>query len=203
MTVQRPKVRAADGSDELPVAAYELFSGTELVGRLTLERMLGGLSTRRYPVGLDPVGAQAEQAASLTSRSSRGCWQGRVAHQCAGVAGAVGVRAWPVGPRRGGRAGRGAGAGGGAFHVDRGPHLRGDQAPVRRLEAPWSSAESSWSPCAWAVAICMRAGARAEAVSCAWGITTQGSPVLVGLASGSDDGHDPWAAFSASWWTAL
>jgi hypothetical protein len=52
--------------------------------------MLGGLSTRRYPVGLDPVGAQAEQAASETSRSSRGCWQGRVAHQCAGVADAVG-----------------------------------------------------------------------------------------------------------------
>jgi hypothetical protein len=37
----------------------------------------------------------------------------------------------------------------------------------------------------------MHAGARAEPVLCAWGITTQGSPVLVGLASGSDDGHDP------------
>src|SRR5215216_5005971 len=49
--VQRPRVRAADGSGELPVAAYELFSGTEILGRLALERMLGGLSTRRYPVG--------------------------------------------------------------------------------------------------------------------------------------------------------
>src|SRR6266700_890791 len=54
--VQRPRVRAADGSGELPVAAYELFSGTEILGRLALERMLGGLSTRRYPVGLDLVG---------------------------------------------------------------------------------------------------------------------------------------------------
>ena len=41
----------------------------------------------------------------------------------------------------------------------------------------------------------MHAGARAEPVLCVWGITTQGSPVLVGLASGSDDGHDPWAGF--------
>jgi len=68
--VQRPRMRAADGSGELPVAAYELFSGTELLGRLALERMLGGLSTRRYPAGLEPVGTQAEQAASGTSKSA-------------------------------------------------------------------------------------------------------------------------------------
>jgi putative transposase len=68
--VQRPRVRAADGSGELPVAAYELFSGTELLGRLALERMLGGLSTRRYGLGLEPVGSQAEQAASGTSKSA-------------------------------------------------------------------------------------------------------------------------------------
>jgi putative transposase len=70
VTVQRPRVRAADGSGELPVAAYQLFSGTELLGRLALERMLVGLSTRRYPVGLEPVGTQATQAASGTSKSA-------------------------------------------------------------------------------------------------------------------------------------
>jgi putative transposase len=68
--VQRPRVRAADGSGELPVAAYELFSGNEILGRLALERMLGGLSTRRYPVGLEPVGTQVEQAATGTSKSA-------------------------------------------------------------------------------------------------------------------------------------
>jgi hypothetical protein len=68
--VQRPRVRATDGSGELPVAAYQLFSGTELLGRLALERMLGGLSTRRYPVGLEPVGAQVAQAATGTSKSA-------------------------------------------------------------------------------------------------------------------------------------
>jgi putative transposase len=68
--VQRPRVRAADGSGELPVAAYELFSSTELLGRLALERMLGGLSTRRYGLGLEPVGTQVEQTASGTSKSA-------------------------------------------------------------------------------------------------------------------------------------
>ena len=68
--VQRPRVRAADGSGELPVAAYELFSQTEVLGRLALERMLGGLSTRRYPVGLEPVGSGVDQAATGTSKSA-------------------------------------------------------------------------------------------------------------------------------------
>src|SRR5512132_4548420 len=70
VAVQRPRVRAADGSGELPVAAYELFSSTELLGRLALERMLGGLSTRRYGLGLEPVGAGVEQSASGTSKSA-------------------------------------------------------------------------------------------------------------------------------------
>ncbi len=52
------------------MAAYELFAGTEILGRLALERMLGGLSTRRYPVGLEPVGTQVEQTATGTSKSA-------------------------------------------------------------------------------------------------------------------------------------
>ena len=68
--VRRPRVRAADGSGELPVPAYELFSGTEVLGRLALERMLAGLSTRRYRSGLEPVGEQVQAAASATSKSA-------------------------------------------------------------------------------------------------------------------------------------
>ena len=41
----------------------------------------------------------------------------------------------------------------------------------------------------------MHPGARAEPVLCAWGITTQGTPLLVGLAPGAHEGHDPWASF--------
>lgn len=68
--VTRPRVRAADGSGELPVAAYDLFSATELLSRLAMEKMLAGLSTRRYPVGLEPVGAEVEAAATATSKSA-------------------------------------------------------------------------------------------------------------------------------------
>jgi len=68
--VTRPRVRAADGSGELPVASYELFSSTEILGRMAMEKMLAGLSTRRYPVGLEPIGQQIAQTASATSKSA-------------------------------------------------------------------------------------------------------------------------------------
>ncbi len=69
--VSRPRVRAADGSGELPVPAYEVFTGTELLGRMALERMLAGVSTRRYPVGLEPVGAASRRP--LGRPASRRC----------------------------------------------------------------------------------------------------------------------------------
>ena len=68
--VQRPRVRAVDGSGEFPVPAYELFSSTEILGRMAMERMLSGLSTRRYAVGLEPVGESVTKAATATSRSA-------------------------------------------------------------------------------------------------------------------------------------
>ncbi|HVD88298.1 MAG TPA: IS256 family transposase [Jatrophihabitantaceae bacterium] len=68
--VTRPRVRAIDGTGELPVASYELFSQTEVLGRMAMERMLAGLSTRRYPAGLEPVGQRVERAARSTSKSA-------------------------------------------------------------------------------------------------------------------------------------
>jgi len=68
--VERPRMRAADGTGELPVPAYELFSQTEVLGRMAMARMLGGLSTRRYPVGLEPVGQRVERSAGSTSKSA-------------------------------------------------------------------------------------------------------------------------------------
>ncbi len=65
-----PGACAADGSGELPVPSYEEFTGTEVMVRMALERMLAGLSTRHYPVGLEPVGEQVEAAASSTSKSA-------------------------------------------------------------------------------------------------------------------------------------
>jgi putative transposase len=68
--VRRPRVRAAHDSGELPVAAYELFAGTEVLGAMAMERMLAGLSTRRYRTGLEPVGEAVEQTAAGTSKSA-------------------------------------------------------------------------------------------------------------------------------------
>lgn len=68
--VKRPRVRAVDGSGELAVPAYELFNSTELLGRMAMERMLAGVSTRRYPIALEPVGEQVTEQASSTSKSA-------------------------------------------------------------------------------------------------------------------------------------
>ncbi|HEV8056810.1 MAG TPA: IS256 family transposase [Nocardioidaceae bacterium] len=68
--VTRPRVRAVDGTGEVPVATYELFTSTELLGRMAMERMLAGVSTRRYPIALEPVGEATEREARSTSRSA-------------------------------------------------------------------------------------------------------------------------------------
>jgi transposase-like protein len=68
--VRRPRVRASDGSGELPVDAYETFSGSDLLGEIALERMMAKLSTRRYRAGLEPVGGAVEASARSTSKSS-------------------------------------------------------------------------------------------------------------------------------------
>jgi len=68
--VTRPRVRAVDGSGELAIASYELFSSTEILGKMAMEKMLAGLSTRRYPVGLEPVGERVAEKSSATSKSA-------------------------------------------------------------------------------------------------------------------------------------
>ena len=67
--VTRPRVRAADGSGELHLPSYDLFSSTEILTRLALEKMLAGLSSRRYGPGFEPGQAVGAQAAS-TSKSA-------------------------------------------------------------------------------------------------------------------------------------
>jgi transposase-like protein len=68
--VRRPRVRASDGSGEVPVPAYDLFSSTELLGEMAMAKMLAKLSTRRYRAGLEPVGTAVEAAARSTSKSA-------------------------------------------------------------------------------------------------------------------------------------
>jgi putative transposase len=68
--IARPRMRAVDGSGELPLPSYQLFSGTEVLGRLAMDKMLAGLSTRGWQSGLEPVGAEVEQRATGTSKSA-------------------------------------------------------------------------------------------------------------------------------------
>jgi putative transposase len=68
--VTRPRVRAADGSGELHLPGYDLFSSTEVLGQMAMEKMLAGLSSRRYTAGLEPAGQAAEDAAASTSKSA-------------------------------------------------------------------------------------------------------------------------------------
>ena len=68
--VRRPRVRTADSAQELPVPTYQAFAATDLLGQLALERMLAKLSCRRYPAGLEPVGAGVESTAVGASKSA-------------------------------------------------------------------------------------------------------------------------------------
>jgi len=68
--VERPRVRSADGSSELPLATYAHFADRDPLTRLVLERMLAGVSTRRFRRTQEPVGEQVEAHARSTSKSA-------------------------------------------------------------------------------------------------------------------------------------
>jgi transposase-like protein len=68
--VERPRVRNADGREEVRLRTYEYFADRDPLTKSVLERMLAGVSTRRYRRTQEPVGSEVEQAARSTSRSS-------------------------------------------------------------------------------------------------------------------------------------
>lgn len=55
VTVRRPRARTVDGR-EVPIPSYDFFAGGEWAEEMAFERMLAGISTRNYEVGLEPVG---------------------------------------------------------------------------------------------------------------------------------------------------
>jgi putative transposase len=70
VAADRPRVRSADGRSEVRLRTYECFGDRDLLSRAVLERMLAGVSTRRYRRTQEPVGQEVEQQARSTSRSS-------------------------------------------------------------------------------------------------------------------------------------
>lgn len=68
--VQRPRMRTKDSSEEVPCRTYEHFADRDQLSRVVLERMLAGVSTRRYRRVQEPVGEQVERQARSTSKSA-------------------------------------------------------------------------------------------------------------------------------------
>jgi putative transposase len=68
--VRRPRVRTADGSAEVQLSTYEHFADRDPLARVVLERMLAGVSTRRYRRTQEPVGEDVETKARSTSKSA-------------------------------------------------------------------------------------------------------------------------------------
>ena len=70
VAVERPRARTADGQSEVRLQTYEHFADRDQLARVVLERMLAGVSTRRYRRTQEPVGLEVERAARSTSRSA-------------------------------------------------------------------------------------------------------------------------------------
>lgn len=68
--VERPRVRTADDSGEVVLATYRHFACRDPLTEAVMERMLAGVSARRYQRTCEPVGSQVEQASRSTSKSA-------------------------------------------------------------------------------------------------------------------------------------
>jgi putative transposase len=68
--VDRPRARAVDGSGEVELRTYRHFAERDPLTDVVLERMLAGVSTRRYRRTGEPVGAEIDELARSTSKSA-------------------------------------------------------------------------------------------------------------------------------------
>jgi transposase-like protein len=70
VAVRRPRVRSVDDKHELRGETYGYFADRDPLTRAVMERMLAGVSTRKFAQVGEPVGTDVEQAATATSRTS-------------------------------------------------------------------------------------------------------------------------------------
>jgi transposase-like protein len=68
--VSRPRIRTADDERELPVQSYQYFADRDPLTRAVMDRMLAGVSTRKFAVVGEPVGEEVERESSSTSKST-------------------------------------------------------------------------------------------------------------------------------------
>lgn len=70
VSVKRPRVRTADDKSEVELASYRHFANRDPLSRVVMQRMLAGVSTRRFKRTAEPVGADVASKERSTSRSS-------------------------------------------------------------------------------------------------------------------------------------
>src|SRR6266571_1439862 len=68
--VHRPRMRTVNDEHELPLQTYEYFADRDPLTRAVMDRMLAGVSTRRFEQVGEPVGSDVEQSSSSTSKTS-------------------------------------------------------------------------------------------------------------------------------------
>jgi len=68
--VNRPRIRTVDDERELPVATYEYFADRDPLTRAVMDRVLAGVSTRKFAVVGEPVGEEVEASSTSTSKTS-------------------------------------------------------------------------------------------------------------------------------------
>src|SRR5215217_3579371 len=68
--VSRPRARSVDGEHEVELATYAHFAARDRLTDVMLERMLAGVSTRRYARTGEPVGGEVDEVARSTSKSA-------------------------------------------------------------------------------------------------------------------------------------
>jgi putative transposase len=68
--VSRPRIRSGDDEHELPVETYEYFADRDPLTCVVMNRMLAGVSARRYASVGEPVGEEVERESSSTSKST-------------------------------------------------------------------------------------------------------------------------------------
>src|SRR3954453_287801 len=70
VAVRRPRVRSTEAERELPVATYEYFADRDPLTRAVMDRMLAGVSTRKFADVGEPIGGAVDNSSSATSRST-------------------------------------------------------------------------------------------------------------------------------------
>ncbi len=70
VAVERPRVRTADGAEEVRLATYEHFADRDPLTDLIFERIMAGVSMRGYERTNEPVGSEVEERSSATSKSA-------------------------------------------------------------------------------------------------------------------------------------